>query len=89
MQPQWIPRTVDGPAADLLTLEEVAKLLGFGVATLRRLITDGEFPDGITLSPGTKVWDWRAVTYYRLRAEMRPRLAKQTGANGEQSTPND
>ena len=73
--PQWTQRQVDAPADDLLTFETVAKLLGVSTATLKRLIADGEFPDALQVSPGTRVWEWRAVAYYRLRVEMRPRLA--------------
>ena len=76
----WTTRSVDAPAADLLALAEVAKLLGLGEKTLRRLIADGEFPDGVTVGRQGKVWDWQSVAFYRLRLLMANRLAPRPAA---------
>jgi predicted DNA-binding transcriptional regulator AlpA len=80
--PQWTTRPVDAPADDLLTAEAVGKLLGFGAETLGKLVKAGEFPDGVFVSPGVKLWEWRAVAYYRLRVEMKSRLKKDPAETG-------
>lgn len=67
-------RLVDGPEADHLTIEEVAVHLRMSAKTVRRLVADGEFPRPIELSPKVKVWTWRDVLYWTLRAELRSRL---------------
>lgn len=71
---EWTQRSVDAPAGDLFSAPEVCKLLNFGADTLKRLIDEGEFPEGLKLTAGYVVWEWRAIAYYRLRVEMSPRL---------------
>ena len=41
---------------------------------LNRLVADGEFPEPLTVGKKTRLWDWKAVAYYRLRLEMTARL---------------
>jgi hypothetical protein len=82
VQPQWTTRPVDAPADDFLTGEAVGKLFGFGVETLGKLVRAGEFPDGLHVSPGVKLWDWRAIAYYRLRVELRSRLKEDPAETG-------
>ena len=72
--PSWTPRPVDAPAEDLLNLADVAKLLLVSDDHLRKLIAAGEFPEGLSAGKAGRVWDWRAVAYFRLRMEMLPRL---------------
>lgn len=65
---------MDGPAADLLSAPEVARLFHISEDTLNRLVADGEFPEPLTVGKKTRLWDWKAVAYYRLRLEMTARL---------------
>lgn len=66
----WTTRQIDAPANDLLAPIDVARLFGFGEDTLDRLVKSGEFPPPIRLSPGTVMYDWRAVAFWRLRCEL-------------------
>ena len=74
MPAEWTDRTVDGPAADLLSAPEVARLFHISEDTLNRLVADGEFPEPLTVGKKTRLWYWKAVAYYRLRLEMTARL---------------
>lgn len=76
----WTTRLVDAPACDLLSPADVAKLFNFGEETLDRLVKAGEFPAPVRLSPGTVMYDWRAVAFWRLRCELfRGTTAAQKG----------
>lgn len=90
MAAEWAPRTVDGPAADMLSVDEVARLFGVSATTITRLVAEGEFPAPLVVGKSTKVWEWKAVVYYRLKLELACRLEKvppPNGSNGAQTTP--
>lgn len=72
---EWTQKPVDAPAGDLLTQTEVAKLLRVSEDTVKRLVAEGELPTGIKIGKQTVLWDWKAVAYYRLRAELLARLS--------------
>ncbi len=82
--PHWTTRLIDAPSEDLMTLAAVGSLLGVSESLLRKLIESGEFPDGMAVGPRLKLWDWRAVTYYRLRLELAPRLSGGTAGGDEE-----
>ena len=44
------------PMPQLLRLNEVLELTGLGRTTLYRLREDGDFPEGLKLSPKTVAW---------------------------------
>ncbi len=83
--PEWTTRTIDAPAGDLLTATEVARLLGVSEDTLKRLISEGEFPSPLLIGKQTQVWDWEAIAYYRLRIRFASRMAesKPTATGGK------
>lgn len=80
-------RLVDGPHQEFLTKEETAAYLRMDKRTLDRLIRTGEFPRPIEISPGIKLWSWRDVLYWSLRAELKSRLVGEnpgdTARHGE------
>jgi predicted DNA-binding transcriptional regulator AlpA len=76
MSTEWTTRPIESPTHDLITAGDVARLFRISEDTIRRLVASGELPEPLTIGKQTKVWDWRAVTYYRLRVEMASRLAK-------------
>jgi predicted DNA-binding transcriptional regulator AlpA len=71
----WTDRTVRGPAADLLTQEELCTFLG-GISskTLKRMVDAGDLPEPLQLTPGIDVWAWEDVVYYRLRMALKARF---------------
>lgn len=77
----WITRPIDAPSDDMMDAHTVAKLFGTSVDTLDRMVKEGEFPAPLKIGKAGKVWEWRAVAYYRLRLEFLPRIAVQCGAN--------
>jgi len=93
MNAEWTQGTIDRPSQDLLDAVEVARLFGISRGTLDGLVNDGEFPKPLSIGKQTRVWDWRAVAYYRLRLEMMPRIdlkptqtvAKPSQTAGKQS----
>lgn len=86
----WTTRLIDAPAVDLMTAGEVARLFGFGEDTLRRLVKEGEFPPPVRYSPGTLLYDWRAVAFWRLKCDLfgrdlQPQTVGKGGATGGKS----
>ncbi len=84
----WVPRQVDGPAGDMLSRSDVAKLFGVSEATIRRLIEAGEFPAPLVIGKQGKVWDWESVAYYRLRLKLGERIRLQPVTTGDNDPPN-
>jgi predicted DNA-binding transcriptional regulator AlpA len=59
----------------LLDEAEVAAALGVSVDTLRRLVEEGEFPDGIPVTDRNRKWvekDIAAYLYMRSRVRKKP-----------------
>ena len=81
MTPAWISRPIDAPSDDMMDAHTVAKLFGVSVDTLERMVKDGEFPQPLKIGRGVRVWEWRAVVYYRLKLEFLPRTAVHSGAD--------
>lgn len=73
-QPNWTRREVDAPAENLLSPDEVARLLGISEDTLQDLIKDGEFPEPMMIGDEVQVYDWQDVVYYLLRIRVSARL---------------
>lgn len=62
----------------LLSIDDVARAVGQGVKTLRRMIATGEFPDGFP-APRKYRWRWGVVRRWIHRQELLHELAKQKG----------
>lgn len=75
MSSAWTTREIDAPIDDMMDAHTVAKLFGVSKDTLDKMVKDGEFPAPLVVGKAGKVWEWRAVTYYRLRLEFLPRIS--------------
>ena len=78
------------PAAELFTIDEVAKQLRIDKRTLKRLIDDGEFPRPLRPSPGVQVWSGGDLNFYRSWIALRSRLRttrKKPPARGAKTPP--
>ena len=87
----WTTRAIEAPSEDMLDATELAKLLGVSRDTVERMVENGDLPRPLTIGKSMRVWEWRAVTYYRLRLELFARLDPQMTANtgnGPQTTAN-
>jgi excisionase family DNA binding protein len=62
---------------DLLTIDQVARTLGQSVRTVRRMIRDGEFPDGFP-APRALRWRWATVRDWIVRQEAAAQARNST-----------
>lgn len=53
---------------DLLSIDEVARTIGQSVRTVRRMVQEGEFPDGFP-APKALRWRWATVRDWIVRQE--------------------
>lgn len=68
---------------DILTKQEVAKLCGFSVSTLERLLSRGEFPLPSQLSPRRVGWLRSVVMTWR---SQRPQVPPRKPPRPKEST---
>lgn len=70
---------------DLLSIDEVARTIGQSARNLRRMIRDGEFPEGFP-APRSLKWQWATVRDWVVRrkvmAEMQRQKADIPGQSG-------
>lgn len=74
---------MDGPAGDMLSRKEVARLFDVSEDTIRRMVDEGEFPAPLTIYKQGQLWDWRSIAYYRLRVELGSRLVPRVAQTGK------
>lgn len=72
---------------DLLSIDEVARTIGQSVRTLRRMVRDGEFPDGFP-APRSVKWQWATVRDWVIRARLAAEISAQKAAKPGQSGTN-
>lgn len=65
---------VEDPRDRNLSIKDVARLVGVSVSTVRRLIDDGEIPDGETSigRGGRKLWSYRSIQGAILQHQKKP-----------------
>jgi excisionase family DNA binding protein len=70
---------------DLLSIDEVARTIGQSVRTVRRMIQDGEFPQGF---PAPKVlrWRWSTVRDWILMTEASFKVLPKRDNPGQTGT---
>lgn len=75
-------RTVDAPEQDWLDMRDLIRVLRLSKTSLKRLIDLGEFPQPLEPTPGTRMWLWSDVLYWRMRVELRSRLVRRERSTG-------
>ncbi len=66
---------------DLLSIDEVARIVGQSERHLRRMIRDGEFPKGFP-APKTLRWRWSVVRDWIIRLEQKADILVQSRTSG-------
>lgn len=67
-------RTIDAPDKEWLTLPEMAKWLGIGAKTVRRMLSDGEIPPGVPMGRGRAMWSWRDAVAISIQLGWKARV---------------
>ena len=73
---------------DLLPIDEVARTIGQSVRTVRRMIQEGEFPQGFP-APKQLRWRWSTVRDWVIRQEMQADKALPKRDNPGQTGPTE
>jgi predicted DNA-binding transcriptional regulator AlpA len=70
---------------DLLSIDEVARTVGHSVRHVRRMVADGEFPEGFP-APKALRWQWSDIKEWVMRRKLLHQLEQKSDKTGHGGT---